>query len=259
MIRVRHLFHPAQFMKRSVLVIAHNEAAHIGACLRSLQQQTVPPDEIVVVVHNSIDATAHIARRFAGVRVECYDTPGRGPIFPRIRGFELVSHDVVACIDGDAVADPHWLERLTAPLHQLRTAAAGGEVRFKNYRYGNVASFLFFQLGRINPLAHFYFWGANFACKRTAYQSVGGLVPLLTLRGQLRLHYWADDCYLSLALERAGRVVFAPGARVYAQPGASPDGLSRGLKENQDRHRLFEFFGLVGARRHLREPRLSRY
>jgi glycosyltransferase involved in cell wall biosynthesis len=250
-------------MKRSVLVIAHNEAAHIGACLQSLVQQSVQPDEIVVVVHNSIDATEHLARRFAqqhhGVRVERLETPGRGPVYPRIRGFEIVANDVVACIDGDAVADPDWLKNLTEPLRHLRAAAVGGEVRFKRYRYGNLASFLFFQLGRINPLAHFYFWGANFACKRTAYQSVGGLAPLLTLRGQLGLHYWADDCYLSLALERAGSVEFAPHARVYAQPGASPDGLSRGLKENRDRRRLFEFFGLVGAGRRLREPRLSRY
>lgn len=251
-------------MKRSVLVIAHNEARHIGACLESLRQQTVQPDEIVVVVHNSIDATAHIARQFAlqfkGVRVDCWDTDGRGPIYPRIRGFELVSHEVVACIDGDAVADTEWLGRLTAPLRDPGTAAVGGEVRFKNYRYGNIASFLFFQLGRINPWAHFYFWGASFACKRAAYQRVGGLTPLLNLRQLLGLHYWADDCYLSLALERAGAVVFAPGARVWAQPGAAPDGVARGLKENQDRRRLFEHFGLIRGSRHaVREPGLSRY
>jgi cellulose synthase/poly-beta-1,6-N-acetylglucosamine synthase-like glycosyltransferase len=44
------------------LVPAHNEAASIADTIRSLRRQTWAPDEILVVVNNSTDDTAQIAR-----------------------------------------------------------------------------------------------------------------------------------------------------------------------------------------------------
>lgn len=64
-------------MKRTVLVIAHNEALHIAECLGSIEKQTVVPDEIILVAHNCTDDTAVIAKRFQGVRVEEYFTEGK--------------------------------------------------------------------------------------------------------------------------------------------------------------------------------------
>ena len=51
------------------LVPAHNEAEQISETIESLQDQTVPPDEIIVVADNCTDDTVAIARGFAGVAV----------------------------------------------------------------------------------------------------------------------------------------------------------------------------------------------
>jgi biofilm PGA synthesis N-glycosyltransferase PgaC len=49
-------------MKVLAIVPAHNEEASIADTIRSLQAQTWPVDEIVVVVNNSTDRTAQVSR-----------------------------------------------------------------------------------------------------------------------------------------------------------------------------------------------------
>lgn len=53
----------------SVLVIAHNEEAHIAECIDSILSQSQKPDEIVLVVHNSTDWTLEIAQKYQDIRV----------------------------------------------------------------------------------------------------------------------------------------------------------------------------------------------
>lgn len=61
-------------MKRTILIIAHNEALHIAECLESIEKQTVVPDEIILVAHNCTDDTVAIAKNFPNVRIEEYST-----------------------------------------------------------------------------------------------------------------------------------------------------------------------------------------
>lgn len=109
-------------MKRTVLIIAHNEAAHIAECLESVGRQTLQPDEILLVAHNCTDETVNIAKKFPRVWIEELTTEECGPIYPRIRGFELATHEIIACIDGDGVADEDWLEKITKPLENKNIA-----------------------------------------------------------------------------------------------------------------------------------------
>jgi glycosyltransferase involved in cell wall biosynthesis len=223
-------------MFRSILVIAHNEADHIGECLESLARQTVIPDEIILVAHNCTDGTAEIAREtgkrlgLSIVRVDEWPTEETGPVFARIRAFELARYEIVACIDGDSVAAPDWLEKITVPLARADVSATGGTVRFKNDLLGNLASFWFFDMGRSLSWRHFYFWGANFACKKSAYEKSGGLKPFVRIKQDLGLHFYADDCYLSLAFEKIGDVVTVPKAFVRTYPGKIPNSLDRGMQ-----------------------------
>lgn len=237
-------------MFRTVLVIAHNEESRIVECLASLARQTVATEQIVVVAHNCADQTAGTARKTAerlgleNVVVDEWKTEGVGPIFARMRAFELAQHESVACIDGDSIAEPDWLEKITAPLENPDVSAAGGKVRFRNDLFGNLASFWFFDMGKFSPWRHFYFWGANFACRKSAYEKIGGLGPFVKIRQELGLHYWAEDCHLSLALEKSGRVVYVPDAKVAAYPGKTPNTVGRGRKQESDRKKLFEYWGI---------------
>lgn len=57
----------------SILVPARNEEACLGACLKSLVEQTGVEKEIIVIDDHSADRTAEIARSFPGVRVIAAD------------------------------------------------------------------------------------------------------------------------------------------------------------------------------------------
>jgi cellulose synthase/poly-beta-1,6-N-acetylglucosamine synthase-like glycosyltransferase len=174
--------------------------------------------------------------------VDEWKTEGIGPVFPRIRAFDLASNEVCACIDGDSVAEPDWLEKVTAPLANPGVSGVGGTVRFFGDLFGNLASLWFFDIGKFRPRFHFYFWGANFACKKSAYRKMGGLEPFISIRYRLGLHFWAEDCYLSLALERVGKIIYQSDAAVCAYPGTAPNTIDRGWKQEADRKALFRFF-----------------
>ena len=56
-------------MKISVLIIAHNEEAHIAECLDSIMGQTIQADEIVLIAHNCTDMTLEVARQYQKVAI----------------------------------------------------------------------------------------------------------------------------------------------------------------------------------------------
>ncbi len=231
-------------MKVSVLVIAHNEEKHIRKCLVSLQNQTKIPDEIVVIAHNCTDNTIAIANEFSRVRVVTHNTREKGPLYARIKGFQEVREDIVACIDGDSCASPQWVEKITKPFENNLVVGVGGIIWF-NGVMANLATIGFFFLDPLfRPTYHFYFWGANFAVRKSAYGAVGGLEPLITLKEELKLHLMPDDAYLSCALIRMGKVVYARKAKVFSDDNYSGT-KNKGDFQNEDRLTLFRHFGLI--------------
>lgn len=112
----------------SVICTIRNDAAGLAQLLSSLDRQTLLPAEIVVVDGGSgADALASVrseAFRHEGVRlIEGGDlniAQGRNLAIRETR------HDIIACTDAGCEADPHWLERLTAPLRRGDADVAGG-------------------------------------------------------------------------------------------------------------------------------------
>ncbi|MDB5254770.1 MAG: glycosyl transferase family 2 [Candidatus Nomurabacteria bacterium] len=204
-------------MKISVLVIAHNEEGMIGQCLASLMNQTRAPDEIIVVCHNCTDDTVAIARTFSKVTLVEENGP-EGVPYARIRGFEEVTGDIVACLDGDAYADKHWVENITRPLiDNADTTLVAGYVVLTNDLFARLTSFWqFVLLKKIFKLRVNYFaWGSSFACRKGDYERVGGMRPLIALRQTLPLHFWAEDFYISQALMQIGKMHVALNAKSY--------------------------------------------
>lgn len=96
-------------MKVSVIILAHNEEAHIGACLQRFMEQTIPPDEIIVVDNNSTDSTAKIARKF---KVRIISEKKQGIVFARNTGFTAAKGDVIARTDADTLVSKNWVETI---------------------------------------------------------------------------------------------------------------------------------------------------
>ena len=108
----------------TVFIPAHNEAASIGATLRSLREQTRPPSHVVVVCDNCTDDTAAIAARH-GVTV--FTTVGNtarkaGALNQALRHFlpMLDGNDLVLLMDADSQLSADWIASAVRALRSER-------------------------------------------------------------------------------------------------------------------------------------------
>lgn len=106
----------------SVIVAARNEERRIGECLRSLQAQTRPAHEIIVVDDGSRDRTADVAATFAGVRVLRRAHAGKAQAIGAAA--DVATGDVFCFLDADMVFEPDYLEQLLAPILAGETGTA---------------------------------------------------------------------------------------------------------------------------------------
>ena len=193
-------------MKVSVVIIAHNEEEHIAACITSILSQTLRPDEVIVISHNSTDRTAEIANSYP-VTVVPYQGPA-GSHYARIRGFEAASGHVVLCIDGDSTAARNWAETLTHVLAKPGTVLAGSWVRMRGTLLIEVACLRWFFHTRATgmPATDFLF-GASFGIRgEHRAQAIEALRKGAVLSEELKLPANPDDYWLALFFNTLGTV-----------------------------------------------------
>lgn len=96
----------------SVVIPAFDASSYVAEALRSVLDQTRPPDEVIVVDDGSTDDTATIAASF-GTAVRVLQQPHTGPGAARNSGVAASTGDIVAFCDADDI----WLpDKLTAQL-----------------------------------------------------------------------------------------------------------------------------------------------
>ena len=124
---------PRTDRRLTVLVPAYNEAASIADTIASLQAQTLPPHEIVVIDDCSTDGTGHIARRM-GVTV--LRPPTNTGTKAGAQNFALarVTTPFTMAIDADTVLAPDAMEKLLGALDDPSVAAACGFVLPRHVR-----------------------------------------------------------------------------------------------------------------------------
>ena len=113
----------------SVVICAYSDErwGDLAAAVASVERQTVPPAEIVVVVDHNPRLLARVRAELPGVVV----TPNvgeRGLSGARNSGIAVASAPIVAFMDDDAEAAPDWLARLLAEYADERVIGAGGGV-----------------------------------------------------------------------------------------------------------------------------------
>jgi glycosyltransferase involved in cell wall biosynthesis len=94
----------------TAIIPAFNRAELIARALASVNDQTIPPREVVVVDDASTDETAAVARRF-GARLLRHQT-NRGAAAARNTGIAAADQPWLALLDSDDEWLPHHLETL---------------------------------------------------------------------------------------------------------------------------------------------------
>jgi len=99
-------------------------------CVESLLAQTYDDVEVVVVVDGTDSVFDRVEDQFdetSNVILHCNEE-NVGLLESRNTGAELVSGDVVAFIDDDAVADERWIEELVNSYEEQNAIAVGGKM-----------------------------------------------------------------------------------------------------------------------------------
>jgi glycosyltransferase involved in cell wall biosynthesis len=104
---------PAAAAETSVVVSTYNEERwdDLYACVRSLESQTLPPLEVIVVVDHNPGLLERAADAFPDATV-VPNQRARGLSGARNSGTAAARGSIVVFIDDDARAEPDWLERL---------------------------------------------------------------------------------------------------------------------------------------------------
>jgi GT2 family glycosyltransferase len=212
-------------MRISVIVPTHNRSRFVAETIVSLTEQTLAPEEIIVVDNGSTDDTAAVVRQLAcdSPIVRYIVEPQLGVSRARNRGAAAASTEWIAFLDDDAVAASEWLDALAeAALDSSNAAAVGGPISLRWTRpappwvLGLESWYGHYNLGAERKTIAYprYPYGSNVAFNREAFLAVGGFPAELGPRGQVRIANEEDGLFRKIA-ECGWAVAYEPRALVY--------------------------------------------
>ena len=113
----------------SVIICAYTEERwnDLAAAVESVKQQTLPPDEIIVVIDHNPSLLERARKHLPGVVVvENVEAPGASG--SRNSGLAVAKGRIIACLDDDAVAIPDWLMLLCEGFADPQVLGVGGVI-----------------------------------------------------------------------------------------------------------------------------------
>lgn len=174
---------PASTAETSVVVSTYNAErwGDLLACVRSLESQTLPPLEVIVVVDHNPDLLERAADAFSKATV-IPNRRSRGLSGARNSGTAAARGSIIAFIDDDARAEADWLEHIQECFGEDSVVGAGGALlplwegpearwvpREFYWVFGCSYTGLPEQLAPVrNPI------GANMAVRATVLEEIGG-------------------------------------------------------------------------------------
>lgn len=100
----------------SVVIPTYNREGRLPSAIRSVLEQTAPPDEIIVVDDGSTDGSPALVRSFPEVRYLRQENQGVSAA--RNHGIRAAKHDWIALLDSDDEWLPRKLERQWSALER---------------------------------------------------------------------------------------------------------------------------------------------
>lgn len=167
----------------SVIICAYADERwnDLVAAVKSAQQQTLPPKEVIVVIDHNAALRERASQFLSGVVV--VESRGeQGLSGARNSGIARASGEILAFLDDDAVASPDWLASLAKGYAHPRVMGSGGQVlpRWPEKTPAWLPEEFYWVVGCTyrgmpetvatvrNPI------GANMAFRREVFDAVGG-------------------------------------------------------------------------------------
>lgn len=202
-------------------VYKNDNAAHFLTALRSMSRQTIPPDEIVLVVDGPIGellegTIAQFSKEYATLQVIRF-AENRGHAAARQAGVDNANNELIAIMDSDDIAVPNRMEmQLTFMAQHPEIDVLGGQIEEFIGEPSNVVG------KRIVPTSSNdikYYLRARcpmnlqtILCRKSAVLTVGGfqdwfceedyyLWIRLTLAGKQMANLGATLCYVRVGEE----------------------------------------------------------
>ena len=205
-------------MNITVVVATCNRAAMLERMLQALARQTMPASgfAVVVALDGVTDDSRAVCERMTSILPNLTILTleqQQGQTRALIRGLAAARTEKLAFTDDDCVPEPGWLERMDRELdsHELVAGGMRSSPRPFFRLCHNIAQFHPFLTGRRGE-ATMFLAGANFGCRRSLLDRLGGLD---TGENMVLSH----DMVLALKARAAGvRVRFARDAVVWHEP-----------------------------------------
>lgn len=157
----------------SIVIPVYNEERYLADCLKSIKNQSVQPDEVIIVNNNSSDKSMQIASKFSFVKTA--HEHKQGVPFARSRGFDLAQGDIIARIDADSRLPDDWIKKVKQEFTDAGVAAvtgpAGGydmPLAGLNWLPHHLLCMALYYL----PPPHPFLFGFNMAVRNSAWRQV---------------------------------------------------------------------------------------
>lgn len=157
-------------MTTSVVIALYNGAPTIGEQLDALATQTVEDFELVVADNGSTDGGADLVRA-RGIRVVDASRQ-RGPSYARNIGARATAGKHLLFCDADDVADPGWVEAMSAALDKWDLVGGQSEIESLNHGRSGWRGEPLHPVDGTRPFPAVT--GSNFGIRRGVFEAMGG-------------------------------------------------------------------------------------
>ncbi len=113
----------------SVIICAYTEKRwpELVSAIASIQHQTLPPSEIIIVIDHNPDLLRRVQALEAEV-IAIGNSGAKGLSGARNSGWTRARGEIIAFLDDDAIAEPNWLENLAACYADPAVVGVGGKI-----------------------------------------------------------------------------------------------------------------------------------
>lgn len=196
----------------SVIIPVKNGEANLDSCLNAVFNQTLKPNEVIIVDGHSTDKTIEISQKYpAKIIYEDYGTVGGA----RQLGVQKAENYFVAFTDADCIPNSDWLENLLKEFSDDIVGVGGG---IQNIGSGiwekSIAYALDSFLGSANSVQDRVLKNKQFVKSISGCNSMYRREDVLKIGGYNTSYSMNEDTDLNKRLLKLGKILYTPDAIV---------------------------------------------